>query len=403
MPSYTYIATNPIGQKEEGTITAENRDAAITRLQEQKLIILNLQSKDEKDTAKRKKLRLSRVEKLLFTKHLSAMIGAGLNLIEALSIMEQQKPGKNMKTLLINLSSLIRGGQTLGNSLDFFKGTFSPIFVNMVKVGEEGGNLDEVLSYLEVQLEKDYELVKKVKGALIYPVVILSVTMILALFLITFIIPKITRIFSSFDVKLPITTRLLIGMNDAIKTDGLKILIAGVAIIFFIKWLKNRSFVQPYTHSLLLKIPVFGKLARFANTARFCRITSSLLKSGVPVVKTLEVVAETIQNIKYKTAIQASQKRVQNGDSLGQSLSQYESLFPPLVSHMIQVGEKTGTLEHTTENLALMYEKDVDDITKNISTLMEPFLLLIMGVVVGGIALSIIAPIYQIPQLVQGK
>lgn len=401
MPTYIYLATNRQGKKEQGTLHAENRQSVIKKLQEEGCVILNLQEKESKKTEGEGKLRLSRLEKLMFVKNLAAMIGAGLTIIESISIMREQKPKRNMKKLLSTLETLIKGGQNVANSLDFFHGTFSPIFINMIKVGEEGGNLNEVLQYLEIQMEKDYELIKKVRSAMIYPIVILSVTFGLATFLIMFIIPKIMRIFSSFKVELPLSTRMLIGTNELLKNHGGKIALLVIALIFFLHWLKNRTFIKPYTHKCILITPILGKMTRLTNNARCTRILTSLLQSGVPLVKSLEIVSDTIQNVHFKKALQDTKRKVEKGESLGQSLTSYENLFPLIVSRMIQVGEKTGTLEKTTENLAIMFEKDVDNMAKTITTLIEPLLLLIMGVVVGGIAISMIAPIYQIPQLIQ--
>ncbi len=401
MPTFLYNAIASTGEKKEAELIAENRQGAIGKLQDEGYIVLSLEEKLTEKKDKRKKITLSRTEKLMFTKHLAAMIGAGLTIAESLEILKQQNPGKKMKQFLEILYRMIESGQSLANSLVFFEKAFSPIYTNMIRVGEEAGNLDEVFSYLEIQLQKDYELVKRVKSAMIYPIVILTVTMGLALFLIAFIIPKITKIFSTFKMTLPLATRMLIKTDQIMRQHWLMIIIITILTVLILRWIKNRPAVKPYTHGLVLKLPIIGKLSKLINSARFTRILSSLLKSGVPLVKSLDIVSKTVENIHYQKLLSLTKNKVENGASLGDSLAMNQKLISPIISRMIMVGEKTGTLEKTSENLANMFEKDVDNITKSLSTMMEPLLLLVMGAIVGGIALSIITPIYQIPQMIQ--
>lgn len=337
-------------------------------------------------------------EKMMFVKQLSIMIKMGTTIVESLQIIIKQTKLKKNKKMYEKIIEMIESGQTLSVSLKEYDYIFSNIFINMIKTGEESGNLEKVLEYLDIQLEKEYELRGKVISAIIYPVVIIGITLLMTLGIVIFIMPKITKIFQSFKVTLPLVTRLLIGISSFIIEKPFITLFSFVGIILFFKIIFGLKSLKPFWDKVIIHLPVFGKIMIATNLARFNRTVSSLLKSGVPIIKALEVTGGMLDNSLYKEAIDEARDKVEKGGNLGESFNN-EKLFPIMFISMLYIGERSGSLEVTTERLADLYERNVDAMTKNLSVLLEPFLLVFMAIMVGGIALSIILPIYQLPNL----
>ena len=402
MPKFNYVLSTTGGRHEEGVLVASDREAALLKLRKQPKVVLSC---DEAGKEKREyfwqKPRFSFEDRMMFTKHLYAMIKAGITITEALQIFIDQTKSKNVKKMFENILSMIKTGQSLSKSLKAYDYIFSNIYINMIATGEESGTLERTLEYLDIQLEKEYDLRKKVKAAFIYPAVILGVTLLMALGIVIFIMPKVTKIFTSFDVDLPLPTRMMIGFSNFITYQwyfaiaGLVVLIVALKFIFKLKVLREGW------HKLSLRLPVFGNILVKTNLARFARTMNSLLQSGLAMTKALDIVADMIANSSYKKAILDAKQRVEQGGALGESFLNNETIFPPLMVKMMMVGEKTGGMEESTKHLAELYEKDVDNLTKNLSVLLEPILLVLMGLIVGGLALSIIMPIYQLPNLIQ--
>jgi type II secretory pathway component PulF len=401
MPKFNYTLSSTGGRHEEGSITAPNREAALQKLRKENKIILSC---DEDLKKKREyfwqKPSFSFEDKMLFTKHLYAMVRAGITITEALQIFINQTKGGNTKAMFENILNMIKSGQSLSKSLKVYNYIFSDVFVNMIATGEESGTLEQVLLYLGVQLEKEYDLRKKLKAAFIYPAVLLSITVLMALGIVIFIMPKVLKIFASFNVVLPLPTRMLIWLTNFL-TGQWYFVIAGIAVfIFAIHFIVKIKGVRDAWHSFSLHLPVFGKILINANLARFARTLNSLLQSGVSMTKALAIVGDMISNNVYKGLISEARLKVEQGAGLGDSFSMNERYFPQLFVKLLAVGDKTGSVEDSTGQLAELYEKDVDNMTKNLSVLLEPILLVFMGAVVGGLALSIIMPIYQLPNMI---
>lgn len=401
MAKFEFVLSTTGGRREEGVLIASTKEAALQKLrQTNKIIISCNESCKKKMTFFWEKPHLSFEDKLMFTKHLHAMIKAGIVITEALQIFIDQTKNKNSREMFETILNMIKSGQTLAKSLANYKDVFSDVYVNMLAAGEESGTLEDTLEYLEIQMEKDYDLRKKLKGALIYPAVIMSITLIMALGIVVFIMPKVTKIFSTFKMKLPFITQMLIDFGD-LMTNKYYIAIPGfiafiIALIFILK-LKP---VKKFFGRVGLKMPVVGKILIKTNLALFARTLSSLLKSGIAMSKALDIVYSTMSNDLYKNAILDAKQRVEQGGTLADSFEKYPKLFPTLMVKILMVGERTGSLENSTEHMAEMYEKDVDNITKNLSTLLEPILLVFMAMIVGGLALAIITPIYQLPNMI---
>lgn len=399
MGKFNYVLSDDVGRKEEGVIRAASKEIAMEKLQETNKIILSVvEAKKEKHWFMGKP-SMSMQEKMLFVKNLSSIVEVGVNIVEGFEILSSQTKKQGQKRMFEDIIDRIRSGQSLANSLRTYEYIFSSLFINMIETGEESGNLEKVLQYLDQQLEKDYDTRKKLVSALIYPAVIVSITILMAIGIVIFIMPKITKIFDNFDMELPLPTRVLIGLSDAITQNPFTAFFGSALAIFLLVTIFRLKFLKPFWDSIILRLPIFGKLMIEASVARFTRTLNSLLQAGVPITKSLNIITNMMDNHIYKSALTECSQKVEKGGKLSESLLEYEKLFPMMVTRMIQIGEKTGTIEITTEKVAIMFEKEVDNKTKNLTLLLEPLLLVFMAGLVGGIALSIILPIYQLPGL----
>jgi type IV pilus assembly protein PilC len=340
---------------------------------------------------------ISLQEKLLFTKHLSVMIKSGIPLAESIELLAFQTKNKEFKNILNSILLDIQNGQSLSKSISKFPKIFSNFFISLVTIGEKTGTLEKSLQFLSIQLSKDYSLKKKIQGALMYPGLIFAATIIVGGFISLVILPQLVDFFSVFDQELPLSTRFLLSFANLMKDYGL--LIFGGLILFFILliFFLRLPFIKKHWHSFILKLPLFGKIIHFSQLARFSRNLGILLQSGIPIVSALETTAQTLNNLKFKTDINLISKRLSKGKKISEIINDGDfSEFPNLVTKMIGVGEQTGHLEDTLLYLADFYEEEIDNISKNLNTILEPFLLLFIGLIVAFVALAVISPIYQL-------
>lgn len=340
--------------------------------------------------------KISTLDKVFLANNISVMIKAGLPLREAVATLQEQTKSKVFKKILEDIIKRLDNGESLANSLARHPRSFNQLFVNIIRVGEASGTLEENLKYLAIQLEKSYDLRRKVKGAMIYPLLVLTSTFVLGSALAVFILPKLLPLFKSFDVELPLPTKILMWVTETIQNHGLLIFGGLIVFIILFAFLSRLKPVKKFNHKILLRTPLFGRISRSNNLAQLCRTLGVLLKSGIPVVQGLEITSQTLKNMSYKKALTETSDKVQRGKSISDHLKIEGFLFPVTVSKMIQVGEKTGNLEHTLLHLAEFYEKEIDNVTKNLSNILEPILLIVIGLVVGFIAIAIILPIYKL-------
>lgn len=344
---------------------------------------------------------VSNLDRVLFTKHLAVMVRAGLPIDEALRILREQASSGTMKRVISSLISVIESGNALSDGMARFPRMFSPLYVNVIKSGERAGTLQKNLEGLSIQLTKSHELRSKVRSAMAYPILVLVSAVIIGLSLALFVLPKILRLFKSFKVELPWTTRALVWVAELFDKHGLVLSLAIVAGLFAIVWLLKTRFVRPVYHQALIRTPVLGKISRNSNLALFCRTLGTSLASGLPIVTALDVAAKTFENEAYRRSLKGIAGQLQEGRQLSAALA-VNKLYPPVVYRMIAVGEKTGKLDEVLMFLAEFYESEVDIATKNLSTIIEPVLLIVIGLLVGGLALAIISPIYQITGSISG-
>ncbi len=402
MPEYIYTARDKKGTIKRGILAAPSEHSLAETLREQGLILTHFDQKGGKKNVlggKRSSSLFgsaSLIERVLFTKHLQIMIKSGLSIARALSILEQQTANKKFKQIIKNVELGVEKGQTLATSLSKYPKEFPEVYVNMVKVGEASGRLEESLEQLAAQMKKDYDLINKVRGAMMYPAVVLTLMVGVVILVVVYVLPRLTSVFKSMTVDLPITTRMLIGLSEFVEQYGI-ILLIGIILFIVLVILYGRSKSgKPKFHTLYLRTPILGKIVKKINLARFARTSSSLIKSGVPIIKVLQIVSGVLGNIQYKNRMLEASKEVKKGKNLSDILSKDRKLFSPVVTQMIAIGEETGTIEDILEELADYYESDVENTMDNLSSILEPVMLIILGLGAGVIAVSVIAPIYSL-------
>lgn len=338
---------------------------------------------------------VSLTQKALFAKHLAVMLRSGLTIIEALSIARDSAEGR-LKRAIGGVLKSVGNGRSLSSSFGEYPNIFSGLFVHATYAGETSGTLSENLENIAEQFAKEKELISKIQGAMIYPIVVLVATFFLGLGMAFFVLPKIVPIFEGLRVTLPPTTRALIAFSHFMEKWGYLFFLGVVAGITLFVWVVRQKFAKPITHWFFLHTPVVKRVSRGANIARFCRTLGTLLKSGVNIDEALEITKESMSNFYYRKSLKSVSMRIGKGTKLSESLSRFPALYPIIVTRMIGVGEESGKFEETLFYLADFYETEVDTATKSLATAVEPALLLFIGLLVGGLALAIITPIYQI-------
>lgn len=343
--------------------------------------------------------RFSLKDQTLFAKRLSFLVEAGVPLLESLHILRGQMGGRSRKFVFDEIIFDISNGRFLHTSLSRFRGMFGDFAINIIKVGETSGVLASNLSYLSDELKKRHELKKKLIGSLVYPIFITVATLAVSALLTAFIFPKIMPIFRSLAVEIPLSTRILIAVSNYLKDYGIVTALGIVAIIFLTIILhKTVSKIHIFFDRIILVFPVIGKIALNYNMANFTRTLGILLKGGMPVTEALKITGDTTKNLVYRKHAFVTAKRVSAGGKISSSLEEKKRIFPDMACQMIAIGERTGNLSNTLLYLADMYEHEVDDLTKNLSSSIEPVLMIFMGLIVGFVAVSVITPIYEVTQ-----
>lgn len=340
--------------------------------------------------------RVKTSDLILITKNMSGMIKAGLTLSRSLSVLEKQTKNKKLKDIFESLIKDINDGAPFSTGLSKFPKVFSKLFISMVRAGEESGDLAGALTEVGMNLEKANSLTKKVKGALMYPSVILCAMVVIGILMFAFVVPTLAKTFEELGVDLPITTRIIIGVGNFFSNNlilsFLIVIGLGVGGYFLVK----AKFLTKYIDILILKLPVIGNLAKEVNTARTARTMSSLLLSGVSITRATEITEDVVQNIYYKKIITEAREGVEKGYPFSKYFAENPDFYPVMMSEMIAVGEETGKLSDMLLEVAQFYENDVEDRTKNLSTIIEPILMVIIGGGVGFFAVSMITPLYTV-------
>jgi len=339
---------------------------------------------------------ISTHQKITFAKNLGLMMRAGLPLTRALSVMSKQSKSKPFKKLLSELEADVSHGKTLSESLKRWPKAFSRLFVSMVKAGEESGNVSGSLDIVSTQMEKLYLLAKKVRGALIYPAIIISVMIVIAVLLLIFMVPTLTATFEGLGVELPLATRILIYLSNFLVEHTLAVLTGAVLfVISFVLFFQTRI-GRNLADTVSVHVPVIGEMVKEFESARSTRTLSSLLSSGVEIVVALDVTIDVLQNHLYKDVLTQVRMAIEKGEPMSAVFIRHEHLYPLFVGEMVAVGEETGKISEMLMGVASYYEEEVDQKTKDLSTIIEPVLMIIIGIGVGIFAISMLAPTYSL-------
>lgn len=340
---------------------------------------------------------ISFLDKLLFTKHLSIMIKSGITTSEAIEAITAQTKSAKFHTVLTEISKDIKNGQSLAKTLTKHPKIFDQVYISLVEVGEESGTLEESLGYLAKQQAREYSLRKKIQGALLYPAIVLISITFVGAGMSLFVLPKLVDLFSSLDVKLPITTKILLYFANLMKNHGVFIILGFIIGSILLRIFIKLSFVKPKWDRIILSFPVIGELLQNQQLASVCRNLGIMLKSGLPITKALEVERVACDNYVFQNYVKRLQASVDKGKGIGKELDEGNySKFSPIAIKMIAVGEKTGNLDEVLIYLGDFFEEEVDNIAKNLSVVLEPIILLVIGLIVGFVALAIISPIYDL-------
>jgi type IV pilus assembly protein PilC len=403
MPVFVYEARDATGQLKKDTIEAQNVRLATQRLQEQRMTVIHIK---EKTTSVAQTDLLGWYQKIrkvneqaltVFSRQFATMINAGLAMVRCLDILSEQTEDKKLQQTLVQVRRDVEGGSTLSNALGKHPTVFSTLYISMVKAGEMGGVLDEVLERLAGFMEKDFGLKKKVKSALTYPVVILVMALGIVFFLVTYILPTFVQLFEGMSLQLPLPTRILIAITKGARNPivltvvGVLVVVGGILINRYIQ-----TPVGKKQYDLLkLNIPVFGLLNKKVAISRFCRTLGTLLSSGVPIMQALEIVGKASGNEIIAMTVSKVRESIREGESIASPLGA-SGMFPPMVTQMVAVGEETGNLDAMLSKISDFYDTEVEYLLASLTSMLEPIMIVGMGGIVGFIVISVFLPLYQL-------
>ncbi len=400
MPAFNYVARTRDGGRRRGIITADNRQAVMRSLQNQGLLPESVNEKGKSSGPKRD-ARVKTGEILVFTRQLSTIVNAGLPLLQGLEILAEQTEDLRFAGVLREIGADVEGGESFSDALRKHPRVFADLYVSMVRAGEASGNLDNVLLQLADYLESMEELKRRIRAAMTYPVVAFSMILLIAAGLIIWVVPQFAEIFSSFDKALPAPTQMLITISEILRSWKIFVVIAaGIGAVIGLRAYGATPVGKYNLDAIKLRLPVFGKMLRKVSISRFARTLSTLTRSGVAILAALEIVERTAGNEVFARAVRKAGDSVRGGETLAEPLAR-SGEFPAMVTRMIGVGEKTGALEQMLSKISDFYDSEVKAAVDALTSLIEPLLILMMGIVVGGIVIALFMPILQLSSLVQ--
>lgn len=392
--NFKYKAKDPKGKIVEGEIEASDNLDAVKKLKNQKFSVISV-------TESKKKLKGAKVQSkdiVVFSRQLSTLVSSGVPIIQSLSILESQAENKSFARVIGRIKSDIESGLSISDAMAKHPKVFSELYVSMIKAGEVGGILDTILDRLSTYLESAAALRDKVKSALMYPMIVGGIAVLITIFLVIFVIPIFKGIFASFGAELPFITRVVIGVSDFIKYNIIYIaVVIGGGVYGFKRYIRTQK-GRKKVDGILLKLPVFGIILKKVAIAKFSRTLGTLIKSGVPILQALETVAKTSGNKIIEEIILDSMKSIKEGGKISEPLKKND-IFPSMVVQMIAVGEETGSLDNMLFKIADFYDQEVDAAVKGLTSMIEPLVMVFMGVVIGFIVIAMFVPMFQMGEI----
>jgi type IV pilus assembly protein PilC len=400
MPIYKWEGKTLKGIIKKGEMEAPNEGQIRIHLRQQNIIPTKISAKGKQiqiSLPLGKKVKQRSIA--IFTRQLATMIDAGLPLVQSLEILSSQQDHKVFKNILRQIREDVEGGSTFAGALKKHPGTFNDLYTNLVVAGEEGGILDNILTRLANYIEKAEALKKKVKSALVYPSVIVGVAVIVVMILMIFVIPVFETMFKSAGQQLPLPTLIVVAISKFFRKYVFIVIPALILLFYLFRRYHRTENGKAVLDALLLKLPVFGELFRKIAVARFSRTLGTLVSSGVPILDGLNIVSKTAGNKKIETAILSARASIREGETIAEPLNR-SNIFPPMVIQMISVGESTGALDSMLSKIAEFYEDEVDVAVGNLTSMLEPFLMIFLGVVIGGVVIAMYLPIFNMASAV---
>ncbi len=400
MPLFHYKVLNKEQKTVEGQMESKDRFALYHVLKQDGSTVLYVEEVKGKESFSMSKSLpflggVKTYDKILFAKNLSKMIDAGLPMTRALTIMEKEARG-DLKKTLASLNKSISEGSTLSSSMKEYPKVFPPLFISMVKAGEESGNISGALQNVALQMEKNYLLSKRIRGALMYPTVVFCLMIVIGILIMVYMVPTLTATFKGLNVPLPLSTKIIIATSDFLVNYFILVVLAIPLFVALIIFTFRSKGGKRFLDTFILHMPVISTMVKHINSARTARTLSSLVSSGVDIVVAIDVTGDVIQNSYYKAVLKDVGAVIQKGEAISSVFLKNEKLYPIFVSEMVAVGEETGKIGEMLMSVALFYEDDIDQKTKNISTIIEPFLMIFIGLAVGLFAFAVISPIYSL-------
>src|SRR3989344_4962634 len=402
MPVFFYKAKEKEGNTVEGTEIAENKFDLADSLKQRGFTVINIAEAKESKIKKISNLvsnflsRISLEEKINFARNIGVMAGSGLSLARALEIELRQSKNDKFNFVISDILNTVKGGGLFSKALSDHPKVFPKFFKEMVVSGEKSGKLEESLRLVTLQLSKDYALRKKVKGAMIYPSIVLLVMVAITILMMMFVVPSLVSTFKELNIELPASTSFIILISTIIQKSGVFFVVILAVIFYAIYYILKTDFGKKILDYAFAYTPFVKDINRKFNAARACRTLSSLISSGVPIAESFDITKELIENQLYKRILENASVSVKKGETISKSFLSPDSLFPPLVGELIAVGEETGKISAMLSDLAKFYENEVNSATKNLSTVIEPILMIIIGIAVGFFAISMISPMYNL-------
>lgn len=401
MASFVWQGISLSGKRVSGVVEADSKADVLKNLRKQKIRITLVQEQTAKPGLFSKKKRIRVKDLALFTRQFATMISAGLPLIQCLEVLTQQMDNPELRVVVRRVTQRIEGGATLNEALRDHPGVFNELFTSMVEAGETGGILDTILERLATHLEKMEALIRKVKGAMTYPMVVFSVSMGATAFMLLFLIPRFAKMFTDFGGELPMPTRIVMGASDLLKHYGWVLIVLGVVGFIVFKRYRATDKGARKIDGYLLRVPVIGQVVRKGAVSRFARTLGTLLSSGVPLLDGLNVTARAAGNRVVADAVQQIRTSVTGGSTLAEPM-RASGVFPPMVTQMVSVGEETGRLDEMLGKLADFYDDEVDSAVDSLTAVIEPIMIVIMGLIVGGMLIAMYLPMFKLISVVSG-
>jgi len=396
MPVYQWVGKNRKDEVQKGEIDAVSEEAVTAQLARQRITPTKVKKKPKDLFANVTFLQptVKQRDVILFARQFSTMIDAGLPIIQCLDILYSQQANATFKRMLKEIKESVEGGATLAEALKKFPKQFDNLFVNMIAAGEAGGILDAILRRLAAYMEKAAKLKAQVKGAMTYPIVTLIIAVLVLAVILVFVIPVFEEMFADFGGELPMPTQIVVAMSDMVKSKIIYIVVGLVLFIIAFKKFYGTEKGREFADKMILKVPVFGDLLRKVAVAKFTRTMGTMLSSGVAILEALDIVAKTAGNKTVEKAVYNVRKGISEGRTMADPLAQ-SGVFPSMVCQMISVGESTGALDAMLEKIADFYDEEVDQAVENLTALIEPFMLVFLGVTIGGLVIAMYLPIFK--------